>query len=50
MVIFINVDVGFGRFEREFIGMMKNKRKRRRLMRLFAPYIQEAVGLINSLI
>lgn len=50
MVIFIHVDVGFGRFERKFIGMMKNRRKRKRLMKLFAPYIQAMVGLINSFI
>ncbi|RWR94600.1 Calmodulin binding-like protein [Cinnamomum micranthum f. kanehirae] len=33
----------YGRFEREFIGMMKNKRKRKRLMKLLAPDIQALV-------
>lgn len=46
MVIVIYVNVGFGRFQRKLKGMMKNKRTRKRLTSIFAPYIHELVGLI----
>lgn len=46
MNIFIYVDVGFDRFARELIGMMKNKRTCENLKRILAPLIQEMVGSV----
>lgn len=46
MNIFRYVDVGFGRFERQLIGMMKNKRTCENLKRILAPLIQEMVGSV----
>lgn len=46
MVIFVCVNVGFGRFQRNLKGIMKNKRTRKRLTRILAPYIHELVGTI----
>ncbi|XXG79159.1 hypothetical protein AAC387_Pa09g0291 [Persea americana] len=35
--------VQYQRFQRKLKGMMKNKRTRKRLTRIFAPYIHELV-------